>query len=152
MNATQGLAMAVIGSDPKAIKDALQALLSLNDSVAPYSGLLLERVMRKSPDAGGGGIWFDGKAYAADDFDGLSNMQVALKLAPCRDDVPCELDTTMMTSCLSGNPCADTREQYLKQVYVERGGMTEAQFSQAVALGGRLRQVVANQEVGAFIR
>ena len=152
VNATQGLAAAAKGSDPKAIKDALQTLLSLNDPTAPYSSHLLERVMRKSSDAGRRGIWFDGYFYAEDDFIAIANMQIALHLAPCLGDVPCDLDTAMMISCLGGNSCADTPEQYLKQVYVEQGGMTEAQFSQGVALGGRLRQVVVNQEVRAFIR
>lgn len=153
VNAARALAQAIQGADVRSTRRALQHLLSLSDPTLAHSGHLLEQVMLSNQNAGAkGSLRFDGNSYSANEPDGLASIGLALKLAACRDGFPCPLDTSMMISCLGGIVCTESREQYLRQVYVEQAGMTDAWFAQATALGGRLRQAVDDQDVDAFVR
>lgn len=152
VNALVSLSAALAKKDAQLTKEALRALLELGDPVAPYKDELLVRVMSRSKEAGKpGDLWFDGTLYGIDDPDKVSALRLAISLAACRGQVPCDIDTDVMLGCLGGQICIGTPDDYLRQQYVKQGGMTEEQYAQAVALSARIRQVVTSVAVEALL-
>jgi hypothetical protein len=138
-------------SNTELVKETFGSLFMLDDPLAPYTDALLLRAMSKSAGRAGE-TWFDGTVYGADDPTKLSSLRLATDLAGCTGDLPCELDTQMMLGCLGGQFCTDDREDYLRQQYVRRGGMSKAQFAEALALSNRIRRAVGSGQVEAFVR
>lgn len=152
VNALVSLSTALAKKDAQLSKEALRALLELGDPVAPYKDELLVRVMSRSKETGKpGDLWFDGTLYGIDDPDKVSALRLAISLAACRGQIPCDIDTDLMLACLGGQICVGTPDDYLHQRYVKQGGMTEEQYAHAVALSTRIRQVVTSVAVEALI-
>ncbi len=153
LNALGRVAAALSTKDAQLIRPALAELLALGDPLAPYKDDLLVRVTSRSTEVKNpGDVWFDGNMYGIDDLNRFSTFRLALSLAACSAQEPCEMDLHMMLACLGGQNCAQSREEYLRQQYVNQGSMTEEQYAHAVSLSSRIRQVVANREVEALVR
>jgi hypothetical protein len=153
VNAVRGVSIALTKKDPQFVKEALRVLMSLDDPLAPYKDELLLRVMSKSTEVKtGGDLWFDGALYGIDDPDKRSTLLLAVSLAACSTSAPCELDDQMMLGCIGGQICTDSREDYLRQQYVNQGGMSQELYAQAVGLSNRISHVIASRQVEALVR
>ena len=142
---------ALKGSDKQLTREALSNLFALGDSLASYGDLSLLRAMSKSAGGKFGEMWFDGTLYDAEDPVKISSVRLALDLAACSSRAPCDVDAQMIYGCMGGF-CTDSRTELLRNRYVTQGGMTEAQFAEAVALGKRIRRAVDSGRVEAFVR
>lgn len=153
INATQELSAALKLKDNTQIKLAFRALLNTGDPLALSENVTLARILSGDPEAKKvNGYWFDGKIYSSNDIMEFSGFQFALDLAQCGNGVPCQLDETMMLNCISGGDCTKDRHIYLRNQYVKEGSLSEAQFTQVLALEKRIKQALAGGEVGAFVR
>ena len=139
------------GSDKQLSRETLRNLFALGDSLASYGDVLLLRAMTRSAGGQFGEMWFDGTLYDADDPVKISSVRLALDLAACSSQAPCDVDAQMIYGCMGGF-CTDSRTELLRNRYVTQGGMTEAQFAEAVALGKRIRRAVDSGRVEAFVR
>ena len=143
---------AMKGGDKQQTREALRNLFALGDSLASFDDVLILRGMSKSAGGQLGDMWFDGTLYGADDPVKISSVRLAVDLAACSSEAPCDLDTHVMLACMGGQFCADSRTDLLRHQYVTEGGMTEAQFAAAVALSARIRQAVDSGRVETFVR
>ncbi|WP_048438655.1 hypothetical protein [Caenimonas sp. SL110] len=135
-------------SDEK--QEALKSLLALDDPLALFDGNLLMLVMARSAETKGE-LWFNGTSYGSDPVK-YSTLQVAMAVAGCSSQAPCEVDTHMMLACLGGQFCTDSREDYLRNQFTAQGGMTEAQYAEGLNLAAQMTRAISNKQVSAFVR
>ncbi|MES2633557.1 MAG: hypothetical protein V4669_11330 [Pseudomonadota bacterium] len=130
---------------------AFKQLFALGDPVAPYFNQMLNRAMRMSAKTDNReDLWFDGKLYS--DVTQRTMLGLAVVAASCSAQAPCEIDIQMMLGCLGGQFCTDSRQDYLRHLYVVPNGLTDAQFAEGLTLAGRVQTRVAERRADAFLR
>lgn len=156
VNASEDFDSAFKSRNPDAVKSALQVALKLGDfTLVDSPRPLLELAM--SFDAGSGNrakgdLWFGGKLYNAfEDPIPYSILKIALTIATCTGQTPCQAENSMMLSCLGGQICTDNVTEMLRQQSSGPGGLDDDQFASAQVLSVRIREAISNGNVNAFV-
>ncbi len=97
-------------------------------------------------------FWFDRKTYAADDETGKAELSLALRLSACREGTLCDMDDQRVLSCTGQSICSSDRIGYVKSLYQQLPGASEAGFTRVIGLARRARQAIDNADVDVFLR